>query len=125
MTDHLEMLTLISDLHKDARGFRPSADLRAHYARLSTADLTLAWDGLCAELSATLAREEEEQVLATANFEARVSALIACGAGNRATALRWMFEADGIAEDVARYGASFAGYHYGIAHDYLAEKEAA
>jgi len=41
------------------------------------------------------ARERKAQAAAARDFEARVGELIAVGAGNRETALRWIMEADG------------------------------
>jgi uncharacterized protein YhaN len=114
-----EMLRLISDLHKDARGFRPSVDRHAAYAAMPTAALAREWDGLCAELDRSMAHEAEAQARAAARFEARVADLRAAGAGDRATALRWLFQADDLAEDVAHYGLSYAAWEYGLASSYF------
>lgn len=116
---------LISDLHKDARGFRPSADFMAHFKALAHDAQQAIWDGLCAELEITMADERAAKERAAAAFEARVTATIDAGARDRATAIRWIIDAEGQAEDVAYYGMGSLCYHLGLAYDYFNEREAA
>lgn len=87
---------ILSDLHKDARGFRP----RSEYFWQSWNDSTDAgkqsiWDGLCEELRLNEEARELGQKLDAICYEAEVQKFIDMGAGNRETALRWMLESDG------------------------------
>ena len=68
----------LSDLHKDARGFRPRSEL--FWATWATQDADgkqAIWDGLIRELDQVQAKSQ-------------ITAVIAAGAGNRITALRWI-----------------------------------
>ena len=82
--------SLVSDLFKDAHDFRP----RDHWWSIWDAadnDVKQAiWDGLIVDLEHAVNRQREENAAAVAAFTERVNSVIAIGAGNRATALRWM-----------------------------------
>jgi hypothetical protein len=99
---------ILSDLHKDARGFRPGEQFWA------------SWDGLCQEVEDSIRQEQQQQARAQAAWEADIQRLIEIGAGDRATAIRWDMEAMD-----ARHGDHFdAGYYcylrgigYGLEHE--------
>ncbi len=70
------------------------------------------WDRKAAQL-----RREEESRLeaeATARFEKSVESLIASGAGDRATAIRWMHEAND-----TNYDGEYLCYQLGLPYGYL------
>ena len=80
---------LFSDLHKDALGFRPRA--HSFYDETTTdAERQQMWDYLCQILEENMAAEREHEARAVRDFEAEVENVIALGAGDRATALRWI-----------------------------------
>lgn len=84
-----------SDLHKDAYGFRPHSGFW-EWLQTATDDQKQAeWDSLLKSLEATIARENEMEQEAIARFEAAVAATIAAGAGDRATAVKWLMDAEG------------------------------
>ena len=81
----------LSDLHKDARGFRPRSEL--FWATWATQDADgkqAIWDGLIRELDQAQAEEAQREKEALAEFKSQITAVIAAGAGNRITALRWI-----------------------------------
>lgn len=83
----------LSDLHKDARGFRPRSDY--FWSQWNNADndgKQAIWDGLIDELSAELEAEKARDELCLTEFKALVAHYIECGAGDRETALRWMVQ---------------------------------
>lgn len=91
LTEREQLLTYISDVHKDAYGFRP----RGKYGD----DWTV--EELKQELDRLVdyANEvyEEEQKLAEANadaFDEQIIAVQASGAANREQAIKWLVEAD-------------------------------
>jgi hypothetical protein len=87
---HLEELEQqYCELHKDVHGIK-ARWYRAESVEQAQADL----DRLEAEGKEVWAREAAEQVAAAVRFEKRVAATIALGAGDRATALRWIHEAE-------------------------------
>lgn len=116
---------LISDLHKDARGFRPSSDWMTRFRASSFAEQEAEWNALCAELDRAMEEEERAQQQAITRFEARVSDLIASGAGDRATAIRWIVDAEGCADDLPFYGMESLCYTLGLPYRYFDQKEAA
>jgi hypothetical protein len=87
---------MISDLHKDARGFRPSSSWLAAFRASTHAEQQAEWDSLIEEMEDSQKAEAEAQAKATAVFEARVADLIASGARDRITAIRWIADAEGV-----------------------------
>jgi len=85
-----EMLLTISDLSKDARGYR----VRMDYAAMSDEELTDTWDGFLVELDWTNEREAKELEKALADYEKEVAEVIALGAGSRKRALLWMLDSE-------------------------------
>jgi hypothetical protein len=82
---------LISDLHKDALGYRPSADFMDMWKNgLSDEGRQAEWDYLCKMVEESIAREKAEADQAVAEFNHRVLETIRYGAGDEETALRWM-----------------------------------
>lgn len=80
---------IFSDLHKDAYGFRPRGH-RFYDEATTDAERQEIWDYLVQIVEDDMAAEREHQARALRDFEAEVANVIALGAGDRATALRWM-----------------------------------
>lgn len=80
---------IISDLHKDARGYRPYSDFYTQWHESSNEEKQAIWDGLMQELDYTMKLEREVEEQALADFEASV-ATFKRFAGDYQTALRWM-----------------------------------
>ena len=85
------LISYISDAHKDAYGFRPRG---YNYAEWTIADLEAEADRLSEAVTRAIEAEEVEQNRAVEAFEQAVQNTIAMGAGNRATALRWLTDAE-------------------------------
>jgi len=81
---------IISDLHKDARGYRPSQYFWEGWKELSDEGQKEIFDMLAEELQIREQDEREMEQRAIENFEARIADVIKLGAGNRQTALRWI-----------------------------------
>ena len=78
---------IFSDLHKDAYGFRP----RGHEFYDATPERKQEiWDYFCQIVEDNIAAEREHEARALRDFEQEVQNMIELGAGDRATALRWM-----------------------------------
>jgi hypothetical protein len=95
-----EMLNLISDLHKDARGFRPDNRI---YEAMSDDDLGSAWDRLCVELEETMARESNEKKAAFDEWNLRIETMMQDHEIDRGTALRWDMDGMDTQGDVGFY----------------------
>jgi len=81
---------IISDLHKDARGYRPSQYFWEGWKELSDEGQKEIFDMLAEALQIRERDEREMEQRAIENFEARIADVIKLGAGNRQTALRWI-----------------------------------
>lgn len=85
------LISYISDAHKDAYGFRPRG---YNYSEWSMADLEAEADRLSEAVTRAIEAEEVEQNRAVEAFEQAIQNTIEMGAGNRATALRWLTDAE-------------------------------
>ncbi len=106
-----------SDLHKDARGFRPNESL---YTWLDTAtddEKQELWNILVDEMASNEKFREECEKSAVEEFELRVASVIASGAGNRETALRWIFDAED--DEYAKLDRDYFCYKYGLPYGYF------
>lgn len=83
----------ISDLHKDAYGFRPSAYWWQVWQESSDDQKQGTWDDLLAVLDQSIAEEEKRQAAAMVAFEADIAKSISWGARDRAAAIRWLVSA--------------------------------
>lgn len=90
---------IVSDLHKDARGFRPSQLWWESWIFSSDEGRQKIWDSLCKELNETMDRERRMEREAVADFEWEVLEVIELGAGDRQTALRWMTQTEDFYHD--------------------------
>ena len=84
----------ISDLHKDARGFRPHAAFNEGWTQSDDENKQAIWDGLLRELDLVQLEDERREREALADFELEVLRNIDLGAGDRQTALRWMTQTE-------------------------------
>ena len=85
----------LSDLHKDARGYRPRSESFWNEWSIATdAGKQSIWDGLCAELDRSIIEEKEVAERAIVSFLAEMNKFIEYGAGDRETALRWMTDSE-------------------------------
>ena len=109
----------ISDLHKDAMGFRPRGeDFWNWWDNLPDAGKREYCDELCAMIDSQAAREAEEEAQAQADFEARIMGHIQLGAKDRTTAIRWIVQAEGYTEyDSADYITWDLGLGYRTKYD--------
>jgi hypothetical protein len=84
---------LIRDLHKDARGFRPSSSFMTAFEAQTPAKQQADWDSLLDELSEREAQERYMQLTAQREYETRIEGMVADYSITRATAIRWDIEA--------------------------------
>lgn len=112
----------VSDLHKDARGWRPREYFWNEWNAASDAEKQVIWDGLCKELDWEMEREAQAQARAIEEFEATILANISLGARDRESAIRWIIEANDPSEFDLQYGGGWACWSLGLPyHGY--EKE--
>ena len=95
LSEREQLESIYSDAYKDAYGFRP----RGHVFD-TVEELQAAIERCSAEIELRIAEEKESMRRAMLEFEARVASVIETGAADRATALRWIADADGCADDL-------------------------
>lgn len=83
----------VSDLHKDAFGFRPSQNWWGFWNSCTDAEKQQEWDKLCDALERSIEREKEDEKYAIEKFEGMIAKSIAAGAKDKETAMRWAMEA--------------------------------
>lgn len=107
---------LVSDLHKDARGYRPTQGFWDCWNYQDDLGKQAAWNTLLDELSQKMERERAEDAAALAAFQKRIADTIALGARDEVTALKWIFEAEEFDEFDLRYGSDYVAYHFGLSY---------
>lgn len=116
MTTYTFDENIVSDLHKDARGYRPTTIWWEIWDSYSNDEKQTEWDLLCNELKETMAednRRETEMLLA---FNRRVEDAIALGAATQKDAIRWIIESEGYDEFDLQYGADYVAYDLGLSY---------
>lgn len=98
---------IVSDLHKDARGYRPSSYWWEDWRLSSDEWKQTIWDNLCKELEAELARQRHADDMAMIAFHQRVQGLMCIGAKDEAQAIKWIVEAEGFDKFDLMYGADY------------------
>lgn len=106
---------IVSDLHKDARGFRPTLHWMVEWDKMSPAGKQAEWDSLCAELEAELDSEKRHQTAALAKFAKAIQQCREAGAQDDETAIQWLLQTE--SEFDLRYGADYVAFDWGMAYD--------
>lgn len=86
---------IVSDLHKDARGYRPDASWWNCWNFQDDEGKQAAWNTLLDDLEQSNARERAEASAAAEEFMDRIEKMIEYGAADYETALRWIVDAEG------------------------------
>jgi hypothetical protein len=107
---------IISDLHKDARGFRPSQTWWSVWNRVSDAAKQDIWDSMLQELSETMDQERKAESRAALALCERLEQMYKLGATSEVQALKWIIEAEEFDDHDLRYGASYFCYHFGLSY---------
>ncbi len=94
MTELQELEQIYCELHKDVYGVK-ARWYKADSIEQARKDL----DALEATGKSVWAQEKADQILAASIFETRVTETIALGAGDRATAIKWIHDAEETAGD--------------------------
>lgn len=94
----------ISDLHKDAYGFRPRESFFAAWDSMTDVEKQAEWDSLVSAMEASERRRHEDEMFCIVIFERHVQECITAGAKDRATAIRWMMDSyDNLHGDVEHF----------------------
>lgn len=83
---------IVSDLHKDAYGYRPSEYFWAEWNNSSDADKQHIWDRLLQELQISMELEAQQEIAAINAFELQIANALDLGAPSREDAVRWIVD---------------------------------
>ncbi len=103
---------IYSDYHKEAYGFRPRGDI----SHMSLADFEEDFNSFDSIIAAEREYQNECENAAIKAFEAAILNVIAAGAGDRSSAIRWMRDARG---EWARTDRQYFEYTCGLPYGYL------
>lgn len=110
---------ILSDLHKDAYGFRPGEYFWADWDAASEDGKQRIWDNLLDALDRALETEREYQQEAIADLEDRIRFMMNTVAGcDRADAIRYLHDVYNTNGDV-----EYLEHHLGVPYGYLSGRK--
>ena len=107
---------IVSDLHKDARGFRPTEYFWEEWTQCGDDTRQSMWDNLILELNETMDRERLAEARALAKLLDRILETMKLGADDQMTAIKWIIQAEEFDDFDLQYGASYFCYHFGLSY---------
>ena len=119
--DRSEVLSFISDLYKDVNGVRPRF---YNFNEWSDNELEVFTDQLIAQLKENEEKERLQEIADVKSFEIQVQKTIDLGAGDRKTALRWLFSSEEYdqGEYITDWDVDGFLYRKGIVHSDLGQE---
>jgi hypothetical protein len=106
---------IVSDLHKDAHGYRPREWFWADWHAADNDGKQRIWDELFVDLCESIEQEQRAQAAAIAATEKRIQEILDLVAGStRADAIRFLDDAHDCRGDI-----SFLEFHLGVPYGYL------
>ena len=106
----------VSDLHKDARGYRPDEYFWEEWSQCGDDTRQSMWDNLLRELEHTMAEDRAREARAELEFHQRVQGAMLIGAADEVTAVRWILAAEGLDEYDLAYGKDYVAFHFGLSY---------
>lgn len=115
MTKYTYSDDLVSDLHKDAWGHRPSEKFWFHWEIADKDAKQAIWDNLIDDMVKNDAEEARIKAENVSNLAKRIKDTCKLGAKNYRTAIRWILQADELEEDHYYEGGHLA-WEYNLAY---------
>ena len=107
---------IVSDLHKDAHGYRPTSLFWIDWNNGSNSYKQKMWDDLLEELDFTVNHEANEKIAALNAFELEVANALDLGASSREVAVRWVVQSMKLTEFDLSYGGSYVCFVKNLPH---------
>ena len=114
---------IVSDLHKDARGYRPTEYFWEEWNQTGDDTRQAMWDNLLEELAEETARQKDAYARAEIDFHQRVQGTMLAGARDELTAIRWILEAEQFTNSDLAYGSDYVAYHFGLPYKGLFDQQ--
>ena len=92
MTRQEELHSIYWEMYKDAYGIRPRGIDTSGWTEYA---FKVEFEHLAITIEANETQRKESEQTAAHEFEMRIQSILACGAKDRAMALRWIHEAEG------------------------------
>lgn len=83
---------ILSDLHKDARGYRPREFFWTRWKEMTVEERNAEWQMLCDEVDQSIEDDRAREQAALESYEASLANLMASGAATREIAIEWLVE---------------------------------
>jgi hypothetical protein len=113
--------TIVSDIHKDARGYRPHEYFWSEWNNSNDFDRQAIWDGLCRELEDTMAADRQAEARAALALTERLEKMYELGATSEVQALKWIIEAEEFDSFDLQYGPSYFCFRFGLSYNAVNE----
>jgi len=111
--------SVLSDLHKAARGFRPGKLFWETLETVTENEKQKIWDRLIQEVEDSIELERNQKQRALADYEKALDELIKVGAPNKETAMRWYLESlEMDLQQGGEYVCCFLGLDYSMAGEF-------
>jgi len=95
-TSREDLISYISDAHKDAYGTRPR---HFDFASMSLAELEALADRMEDAVVVAIEEERAREAAAIADFEAEIAKYLSLGASDRDHAIVWLLDANGLSDE--------------------------
>lgn len=106
----------VSDLHKDAFGYRPGESFWSEWDRCDDDGKQRLWDHLIECLKSSIEEDRYAEEVAIKRFESLVAKTLASGASDRSTALKWIMDASDANGDW-----QFLCFYHGLPYNYFSK----
>lgn len=114
MTTYTFDASIVSDLHKDARGFRPSTGWWESWDYQDDDGKQAVWNSLLRELEETISEEKARELRAVEDFNVRVQKMLEVGARDEQQAYKWIVDSLGPDRHSLMYGGSWVCFTLGL-----------
>jgi hypothetical protein len=108
---------IVSDLYKDAYGWRPREGFWSQWINASDAEKQTIWDRLCEAVRISIAEEKAAEEAAIAKFEDLVTNLMHPGT-NRERVIAWLMQSEGADGDY-----DYFTHTQGLPYGYFTRKD--
>ena len=105
---------IVSDLHKEAHGFRPREQFWSEWNSASNDLKQIIWDELLSDLQYANERQAQEEIAALNAFELEIANALDVGARSREDAIRWIVQSLDLDDIDLMYGGSAICYRKGL-----------
>lgn len=104
----------VSDLHKDAYGFRPSSYFWSQWMAGTDDEKQALWDDLLIALERSIQDEKDAHAAAELRFAEMIRENMLLGARDEETAVRWILEAEELSDYDMMYGADYVAFLFDL-----------